>query len=72
MMDWLREARDTGDAADVERCLDEAAALARHCYEWRMILAAVPDLPTIAAPRAAELCRREMQRALVPVRCLHQ
>jgi len=21
---------------------------------------------------AAELCRREMQRALVPVRCLHQ
>jgi len=61
VMDWLREARDTGDA---ERCLDAAAALARHCYEWRMILAAVPDLPTIVPTRAAELCGRTLESAV--------
>jgi hypothetical protein len=61
--DWLREARDAGDKADVERCLDAAAALAQQCYEWRIILGALFDLPAVAPQKMAELAARTLASA---------
>jgi len=61
--DWLRDAREAGDAAESERCLDAAAALAQHCYEWRMILAALFDLQAVAPGKMAELAARTVASA---------
>ena len=61
--DWLRRATDATAAADADRCLDAAAALAQESYEWRMILAALTDLPAVAPQRVAGLTERALEAA---------
>jgi len=70
--DWLRDARDAGAAADVERCLDAAAALADDSYDWQLILAALHELPVVAPERVAELSTRTLEFAQeqVDVTCI--
>jgi hypothetical protein len=53
--DWLAHARDSADPDEARRCLDAAANLARACYEWRAVLAALDDLPSVAPDRVAQL-----------------
>ena len=62
--DWLARARDGADAGEVERCLDEAAALARGYLEWCMIVAALGDLPSVAPAQAAALADRALESAV--------
>ena len=45
VFDWLQRAREATGAADIDRCLDEAAALARDANDWRSILAVLAELP---------------------------
>src|SRR5215207_3340240 len=61
--DWLQRAREATDAADIDRCLDEAAALARDANDWRWVLDAVAELPAVAPQRAAGLADRALEAA---------
>jgi hypothetical protein len=61
--DWLEHARDSADAREAHRCLDAAIALARECYEWRAILAALDELPPLPSHRVAELADRTLVAA---------
>ena len=62
--DWLARVRDGADAGEVERCLDEAAALARGYIEWCMILDALGDLPDVTPRQVAALADRTLESAV--------
>jgi len=62
--DWLERARGGTGAGEVERCLDEAAALARRCYEWCAILAALEELPDVTPQKVAALADRTLECAI--------
>ena len=63
VFDWLQRAREATGSADIDHCLDEAAALARHAYDWRSILAMLAELPAVAPQRAAGLADRALEAA---------
>jgi hypothetical protein len=64
VFDWLDRARGCVDASEVDRCLDEAAALARRGYEWCTILAALGDLPGVAPRKVAALADQTLECAV--------
>jgi hypothetical protein len=61
--DWLRRARDAAAPGDRSRCLDAAASLARHSYQWSSILATLTELPAVAPPRVGHLARQALASA---------